>query len=297
MGQYDFAYLLTSDAWVSLLMLTFMEIVLGIDNIIFITIVANKLEARQKPLARNIGLGLAMILRIVLLFGISFILQLQHPLLAGKGIELWGLHFNPTGQSLILIAGGLFLMMKSVSEIHGKLEGISHSEEMGGAKKVAAGLGMVVAQIAVINIVFSIDSILTAVGLTQNVWVMVLGVVFSVIVMMLFAGPVGHFVNEHPTIQMLGLSFLILIGFMLFAEGAAQSGMFGVEEVVAQAGQELPENSGGHQHTEVVPKGYLYFAIFFSLTVEMLNIRMRKRSKPVQMRGVVEEAKEEGMLD
>jgi predicted tellurium resistance membrane protein TerC len=297
MGQYDFAYLLTSDAWVSLLMLTFMEIVLGIDNIIFITIVANKLDARQKPLARNIGLGLAMILRIILLFGISFILQLQHPLLDGKGIELWGLHFNPTGQSLILIAGGLFLMMKSVSEIHGKLEGASHSEEMEGAKKVAAGLGMVVVQIAVINIVFSIDSILTAVGLTQNVWVMVLGVVFSVIVMMLFAGPVGHFVNEHPTIQMLGLSFLILIGFMLFAEGAAQSGMFGVEEIVAQAGQELPENSGGHHHTEVVPKGYLYFAIFFSLTVEMLNIRMRKRSKPVQMRGVVEEAKEEGMLD
>jgi predicted tellurium resistance membrane protein TerC len=297
MGQYDFSYLATSDAWVSLLMLTFMEIVLGIDNIIFITIVANKLPDDKKPMARNIGLGLAMLLRIGLLFGLSFILQLQHPLLAGKGWGIAGLHFNPTGQSLILLAGGLFLMMKSVSEIHGKLEGDEHEHQVGGARAALAGLGMVVAQIALINIVFSIDSILTAVGLTQNVWVMILGVLVSVVIMMLFAGPIGRYVNDHPTIQMLGLSFLILIGFMLLAEGAAQSGLFGGEEYLAQTGHEMPENAGGHPHKEVVPKGYLYFAIFFSLSVELLNIRLRKRAAPVQLRGVVEEAKEEGMLD
>jgi predicted tellurium resistance membrane protein TerC len=266
----DFSVFLTSEAWLSLLMLTFMEIVLGIDNIIFISIVANKLDKDQQAKARNIGLLLAMVFRIVLLFGIGYINKMQEPFWS---FDVFSVHAGITGQSLILILGGLFLMYKSVSEIHGKLEGEEHTPKSKSA--AATALNTAVFQIFVINIVFSFDSILTAIGLTQHIAVMILGVVLSVVIMMLFAGPVGRFVDEHPSIQMLGLSFLILIAFMLIAEGAHKAHLIGHPD-----------------EEEVIPKGYLYFAIFFSLGVEFLNIRLRKKHKPVQLRGVLEEGDE-----
>ena len=258
--------LFTAEALISLLTLTFLEIVLGIDNIIFISIAANKLARQDQAKARNIGLVLAMAFRVALLFGISVLISLSKPF---AHIDTKWLVAAPTGQSVILLAGGLFLLYKATSEIHHKLEGEPQmEEEQGGAAKGGkATITSAVAQIAIINVVFSIDSILTAVGLTQNVTVMIVAVVLSVVVMMFFAGPVGQFVNEHPSVQMLGLAFLIMIGFMLIAEGAHLS------EVVffnAPVG--------------VVPKGYLYFAIAFSLLVEFLNIKLRKNQKPVQVR-------------
>ena len=257
--------LFTAEALVSLLTLTFLEIVLGIDNIIFISIAANKLSREDQPKARNIGLVLAMAFRVALLFGISFLISLSKPF---AHIDAKWLVAAPTGQSVILFVGGLFLLYKATSEIHHKLEGEPQNEAVKGDKKTGkATIASAVTQIAIINIVFSIDSILTAVGLTQNVTVMIIAVVLSVLVMMFFAGPVGRFVNEHPSVQMLGLAFLIMIGFMLIAEGAHLS------EVVffnAPVG--------------VVPKGYLYFAIAFSLLVEFLNIKLRKKQKPVVMR-------------
>lgn len=274
----------TSQAWVSLGMLTMMEIVLGIDNIIFISIVANKLPAAEQPKARNIGLTLAMLLRIVLLFGITIIIAMRDPLFQ---FPFFGQEAQVTGQSLILLLGGLFLLYKASSEIHHKLEGKSESE--GNTGKAKTTMNSVIFQITLLNIVFSFDSILTAVGLTQDVArtqipgaptgtfydplpIMILGVVISMVIMMVFAGPIGRFVNKHPSIQVLGLSFLILIGFMLVVEGAHSAHM-------------MPENVH-------IPKGYMYFAIFFSLTVELLNIKVRQGGKPVQLRGALEEAKE-----
>ena len=245
------------ETWVSLMMLTFMEIVLGIDNIIFISIASNKLPKEQQKRATNIGLLLAMVFRIILLFGLSYLIAMQNAIFS---IELSWLHAAVTGQSLILAIGGLFLIYKATSEIHEKLEGGNHVNIDGKGKDgKRATLTQVIIQICLINIVFSFDSILTAVGLTDSVAVMIVAVILSMIIMMLFANPVGDFVNKNPTIQMLGLSFLILIGFMLIAEGAHLSHF------------ELFGSKVG-----VVPKGYLYFAIFFSLTVEFLNMKLRK---------------------
>ncbi len=255
--------LFTAESLISLITLTFLEIVLGIDNIIFISIAANKLAPADQPKARNIGLVLAMAFRLVLLLGISVVIALSKPF---TSIDMGWFRAEPTGQSLILFAGGLFLLYKATSEIHHKLEG-GDDEVEAGATKAKTTISSVVAQIAVTNIVFSIDSILTAIGLTRNVPVMMIAVVLSVLVMMFFAGPVGRFVNQHPTIQMLGLAFLIMIGFMLLAEGAHLSDVVFFDQEVG-----------------TVPKGYLYFAIAFSLLVEFLNIRLRKtQKKPVHL--------------
>ncbi|MBN8823205.1 MULTISPECIES: TerC family protein [unclassified Spirosoma] len=254
--------LFTAEAIVSLITLTFLEIVLGIDNIIFISIAANKLARNDQPKARNIGLGLAMAFRLVLLMGISFVISLSKPF---THVDAGWFKAAFTGQSLILFGGGLFLLYKATSEIHHKLEGGDHDETTGGTKSKTT-ISSVVAQIAVTNIVFSIDSILTAIGLTQNVAVMMVAVVLSILIMMFFAGPVGRFVNDHPTIQMLGLAFLIMIGFMLLAEGAHLSEVVMFDQEVGS-----------------VPKGYLYFAIAFSLLVEFLNIQLRKKEKPVKL--------------
>lgn len=263
------------EIWISLLTLTFLEIVLGVDNIIFITIAANRLEEKQQARARNIGLMLAMIFRVVLLFGISYLIALSKPI-----INMSGSFFSValSGQSIILILGGIFLLYKSVSEIHHKLEGHGPEDNLE-KKSITNSLSKVIVQITLINIVFSFDSILTAVGLTNNVMVMIIAVVVSVLIMMVFAGPVGNFVNKHPTIQMLGLSFLLLIGFMLIAEGA-HLGHVKVADV----------------EVGVVPKGYLYFAIAFSLLVEFLNLKLRRKAPPVQLHGIGEQAKEEGVF-
>ncbi|MEM9884774.1 MAG: TerC family protein [Bacteroidota bacterium] len=268
--------------WMSLLTLTFLEIVLGIDNIIFITIASNKLPKEQQKKATNIGLILAMVMRVALLFGISALVALNEPIKALTFEAEW---FNGgfSGQSLILLAGGIFLLYKSTTEIHHKLEGQNPSEASDTSKGKVT-LQNAIIQITVINIVFSFDSILTAVGMTNGIEgalaIMVIAVIISVLIMMLFAVPVGRFVNKHPTIQMLGLAFLILIGFMLIAEAAhlAHLKVFGSE-------------------VGAVPKGYLYFAIAFSLGVEFLNMRLRKNKKStVQLHGYQEEAVREGIL-
>lgn len=261
----------SGEVWISLLTLTFLEIVLGVDNIIFLSIISAKLPAKDQPKARNIGLILAMGLRIILLFGIVWIIGMQAPLFE---INFLGLHGGVTGQGLILFLGGVFLLYKATSEIHHKLESPLDSDDPGG-KKGKAALNAVILQIALINVVFSFDSILTAVGIADNLIVMIIAVVVSVLVMMLFSGSVSKFVNEHPTVQMLGLAFLILIGFSLIAEAAHL----------------------GHFTEGAVPKGYLYFAIFFSLFVEFLNIRMMRKAKPVQLHGYGETAKKRGLLD
>lgn len=253
---------LQADTWGALVTLTFLEIVLGIDNIIFISIAANKLPESEQKKATNIGLFLAMILRVVLLFGISLLIAMNAPLFH---VELSWFNAGITGQSLILFAGGLFLLFKSTKEIHHKVEGPEENPKDAGTKKKYS-LSQAIVQITLINIVFSFDSILTAVGMTNGVEgamiIMVTSVILSMIIMMLFANPVGKFVNKHPTIQMLGLSFLILIGFMLIAEAAhlSHAKLFG--EAIG-----------------TIPKGYLYFAITFSLGVEMLNMKMRGNKK------------------
>ncbi len=262
------------NAWIALLTLTFLEIILGIDNIVFLSIVSGKLEEKDQPKARRIGLLLAMAFRIVLLFGISWVLSLQKTILA---IDLSFFHAHITGQSLIIFGGGLFLLYKSVSEIHHKMEG----EEEGTSGKSASSLSAAILQIALLNIVFSFDSILTAIGMISMkspaeggfgsqgaILIMILSIVISIAIMMIFAGPVSKFVNEHPTIQILGLSFLILIGVMLLAEGSHLAHF--------KFGNDTEVNS--------IPKGYLYFSIFFSLFVEFLNIKMRKNSKPVKLK-------------
>ena len=271
----SFPDLSSPEVWVSLLTLTFLEIVLGVDNIIFITIASNRLPEDKQRAARNIGLILAMLLRIILLFGISYLIAMQSSLIGFDG-EFASAEFS--GQSLILIAGGVFLLYKSTTEIHHKLEGSAHQDEVG-IKKGSTTLTKAIVQITLINIVFSFDSILTAVGLTEYLWIMIIAVVMSIVIMMVFAGPVGNFVNKHPTVQMLGLAFLILIGFMLIAEGAHLAHL---EIAGAEVGS--------------VPKGYLYFAIVFSLFVEFLNMRLRKRKRPVQLHGISETAVKEGVI-
>jgi predicted tellurium resistance membrane protein TerC len=257
------------DAWIALLTLTFLEIVLGIDNIIFISIAAGKLEKKQRKKATSIGLVLAMVMRIVLLFGITMLTSMKKPFWV---IDLDWIHGGISGQAVILFAGGLFLLYKSTKEIHEKVEDRGYDER---EVKKARGttLTNAIVQITVINIVFSFDSILTAIGMTNGISpnpndaliLMIVAVVISVVIMMLFANPVGEFVNRHPSIQILGLSFLILIGFMLIAE-AAHIGhlvVFGNE-------------------VGTIPKGYLYFTIAFSLMVEFFDLRRLKNKVVVE---------------
>lgn len=265
--------LFTPNALMALLTLTFLEIILGIDNIVFLSIVSGKLKAEDQPKARRVGLLLAMLFRIILLFGITWVMGLKEVLFH---ID-WGFfEAGITGQSIIIFGGGLFLLYKSVSEIHHKMEG--EEDSVGG--KASNTLSSAVLQIALLNIVFSFDSILTAIGMVSNaepeqggfghtgaLIIMILSVIISIVIMMIFAGPVSKFVNEHPTIQILGLSFLILIGVMLIAEGSHLAHFrFGADVEVG-----------------TIPKGYLYFSIFFSLFVEFLNLRMKKNKKPVKL--------------
>jgi len=226
--------------WIALLTLTAMEVVLGIDNIIFISILAGKLPRHQQGRARVIGLALAMLTRIGLLLSITWIMRLTSPLFSVLGREI-------SGRDLILLAGGLFLLYKSTHEIHEKLEGDPDAPATRGANSF---LG-VIFTIMVLDIVFSIDSVVTAVGMTNRVPVMVAAIVIAVLVMMLSSGPISDFVHRHPTIKMLALSFLLLIGVMLVAEGLGQH----------------------------ISKGYIYFAMAFSVFVEMLNLRVRKRQQ------------------
>jgi len=263
-----FDILTSPDALIALLTLTFLEIILGIDNIIFISLAASKLPKKHQKKATNIGLFLAMIIRIILLFGISWLVAMEAPF---WHINLPWIKAGISGQGLILIIGGLFLLYKSTSEIHEKVEDKGHDEREV-KKRRSTTLTKAIIQICLINIVFSFDSILTAVGMTNGISgnptdaliIMVIAVVISVLVMMIFAAPVGRFVNEHPTIQLLGLAFLILIGFMLIAEGAHLSHL---EIFNSQVG--------------TIPKGYLYFTIAFSLFIEFINMRYRKRTSSI----------------
>ena len=233
------------EIWIALATLTALEIVLGIDNIIFISILAGKLPVEQQARARTVGLGAAMLMRIALLFSITWIMRLTEPLFSVLAKEF-------SGRDLILIGGGLFLTAKSVLEIHERLEG---DDEQEGGARVAASFASVIAQIMVLDIDFSLDSVITAVGLTPHLPVMITAVVISVGFMMLFAGPVSSFVEEHPTLKVLALSFLILIGFTLIGEGI-----------------------GLH-----IPKGYIYFSMAFALGVEMINLKLRSKRKPVKL--------------
>ena len=252
--MYDFSAFAHAATWISLLTLTFMEIVLGIDNIIFISIVVNRLPKEQQARGRTIGLLLALLFRIGLLLSISWIVGLRAPLFNLPNFAWLGdKPFGVTGRDLILLAGGLFLMYKSTTEIHTKLQGEEEEEGIGGK---GVSMMSIILQIVVIDIVFSFDSILTAVGLVDNVLVMIAAVICAMGIMLSFSGVVANFVNNNPTIKMLALSFLIMIGFMLVMEAA---------------------------HKEV-EKGYLYFAMAFSLIVELLNLRLRKKNKPVQLR-------------
>ncbi len=264
-----FETFLLPSAWIALLTLTFLEIVLGIDNIVFLSIMSAKLPPEQQPKARRVGLLIAMLFRIILLFSISLLMKLTKPIISFDTAWLDG---AISGQSIIVFTGGLFLLYKSVSEIHHKLEGEPESIKNG---KIKSSFVAVIVQIVALDIVFSFDSVLTAVGLVSfnefgyagAMTVMVSAIVISVMIMILFSNPVSKFVNEHPTIQMLGLSFLILIAVMLLVEAAhlSQLSVFGT--VVGE-----------------IPKGYIYFAIAFSLLVEFLNMKIKKKAKPVKLR-------------
>ena len=231
--------------WIALATLTFLEIVLGVDNIIFISILSGKLPADQQPRARRVGLLGAMLTRVLLLFSLAWIARLTTPLFFALG-------HGVSGRDLILISGGLFLLAKSTFEIHDKLEG----DEGHASSRVAASFMSVIIQIMLLDIVFSLDSVITAVGMVDELWVMVAAVMLSVAIMMFAAEPISAFVHKHPTVKMLALSFLLLIGMSLLLEG------FG-------------------QH---IPKGYVYFAMGFSVFVEMINLRLRKKSAPVHLR-------------
>ncbi len=253
--------LLTTAALTSVFTLTLLEIILGVDNIIFISIISGKLEKADQRKARNLGLFSAMVLRIGLLFVLGWILSLEKDLfnLTDLGLPL---DIGMSGKDIILLLGGVFLLYKATSEIHHKLEGIE--DDLDSNKKgIKASLSKAVVDITVINIIFSIDSIITAIGMTNVISVMAASVVLSTIAMLLFAKNVGDFVEAHPTVKMLALSFLVMIGTLLIAEAF-------------------------HVH---VPKGYVYFAMAFSFLVEMLNIKMRKKSKkPVELHShVIEE--------
>lgn len=257
-------FLLTPDAIMALITLTFLEIILGIDNIVFISIAANKLPEKNRNKVTNIGLLLAMVQRIILLFFISFLTNLKTPFYT---INTNWLHLEISWQAIILFIGGLFLIYKSTSEIREKVETPSHDEDEIKGKKITS-FSQAIVQILIIDFIFSIDSILTAVGMTNGIHpnadyaliLMIIAVVISIIVMIVFANPIRNFINEHPSMQILGLSFLILIGFMLITEAA-----------------HLSHTSIFNQTVGAIPKGYLYFAIAFSLMVEFINQKISKK--------------------
>jgi predicted tellurium resistance membrane protein TerC len=237
--------LLSLDGLISFSSLVLMEIVLGVDNIIFISILTGRLPAGQQEKARYVGIGLALLIRIALLFLLTWLIGLNKILFTVFELDI-------TGRDLIMICGGLFLIYKSTSEVHDKLEGHEESEE----NKTTLTFGSAIVQVILLDIVFSFDSILTAIGLVQNVTIMVFAVVIAMVVMLVSANKISEFIHKHPTIKMLALSFLLMIGILLLVEGF-------------------------HVH---VPKGYVYFAIFFSLVVEVLNIKVRKKAQPVHLK-------------
>jgi predicted tellurium resistance membrane protein TerC len=241
-----------SSPWIALLTLSAMEIVLGVDNIVFIAILVARLPAEKRERIRKLGISLALIIRIGLLFTLSWMMRLTEPLFTvlGEGIS---------GRDLILLGGGLFLVGKSVHEMHAKLEGAD--AQATGKAPTAAAVGSVLAQILALDIVFSLDSVITAVGMASQLWVMVTAMVIAVGVMLVFAGKIGDFVERHPTVKMLALSFLLLIGVMLVAEGLGQH----------------------------INKGYIYFSMAFALVVEVLNMRLRKVHKPVHLHAGTEQ--------
>ncbi|ACT50820.1 TerC family protein [Methylovorus glucosotrophus] len=240
-----FEWLASPEAWIALGTLTALEIVLGIDNIIFISILVGRLPAHQRALARKLGLSLAMITRLALLFSISWVMGLTEPWFTVLSQPV-------SGRDIILIGGGLFLLAKATHEIHNSLEG--EAEESSGMAVAKASFGMSLVQIALLDVVFSLDSVITAVGLADHVSIMAIAIILAVGVMLFAAKPIGDFVDNHPTIKILALSFLILVGMTLVAEGLEFH----------------------------VPKGYIYFAMAFSVVVEMINIRMRKKSDTVR---------------
>jgi predicted tellurium resistance membrane protein TerC len=237
-------WITTAEGWIALVTLTVLEIVLGIDNIVFISILAAKLPNELRARARKVGLTLAMLMRVALLLSITWVMRLTMPLFTAIGQEI-------SGRDLILIVGGLFLLAKSTYEIHDKLEG----EEGHGSARVAASFGAVIVQILLLDVVFSLDSVITAVGMAEDIAVMILAVIIAVGVMLVSAGAISDFVERHPTVKMLALSFLLLIGVSLVAEGLDQH----------------------------IPKGYIYFAMGFSVFVEMINLRVRARAAPVHL--------------
>jgi predicted tellurium resistance membrane protein TerC len=243
-------WLTDPQAWIALVTLTALEIVLGIDNIIFISVLVARLPQRMRNKARVIGLGLAMITRLLLLLSITWVMRLTVPLFTVLTEEI-------SGRDIILIGGGLFLLWKSTSEIHSSLEG----EDKKKLQKAVAGFATVLIQIALIDVIFSLDSVITAVGLASEIGVMMIAIVIAVIVMMFSAQSIGNFVDRHPTIKILALSFLVVIGVALIAEG------FDLH----------------------IPKGYIYFSMAFSVTVEMLNMKVRKRAVPVKLHKSIEE--------
>jgi predicted tellurium resistance membrane protein TerC len=245
MGHTMIDWLMNPQTWIALVTLTSLEVVLGVDNVIFVSILAGKLPKAQQPRARRLGLFLAMFMRIALLLSLSWLIRLTAPLFGLLGHEF-------SGRDLILVIGGLFLIGKSTYEIHDKLEG----EEGHESARVAASFASVILQVMLLDIVFSLDSVITAVGMANDLAVMVTAVVCSVAVMMVSADGVAAFVDKHPTVKMLALSFLLLIGVSLVADGM-------------------------HQH---IPKGYIYFSMAFSVFVEMINLRVRARVKPVELR-------------
>jgi predicted tellurium resistance membrane protein TerC len=240
----SFAWASTAEGWIALGTLTALEIILGIDNIVFISVLASKLRTEERERARKLGLSLAMFIRIALLLSITWVMGLTEPVFTLVGTDL-------SGRDLILLIGGLFLIAKSTHEIHDKLEGAEGEV----SKKVAASFASVILQILLLDIVFSLDSVITAVGMAEQVSIMILAVVVAVGVMLVSAGPISDFVERHPTVKMLALSFLILIGVSLIGEGLDQH----------------------------IPKGYIYFAMAFSVFVEMINLRLRKKSDPVHL--------------
>ena len=259
MDLFDLSIFAQPASWISLLTLTAMEIVLGIDNVIFISILVAKLPAERQKFARQLGLSLALVMRLGLLFALSWLMKLTEPLftlpIANEPIS---------GRDLILLLGGLFLIGKSAHEMHDKLE-VKHDEKTDGLplKGKSSAFAFTIVQILLLDIVFSFDSVITAVGMAQHVSIMVIAMVVAVVVMLIFAGAIGNFVERHPTMKILALSFLLLIGVMLVAEGMGQH----------------------------ISKGYVYFAMAFALGVELVNMRVRKKTEPVHLHGRFETEK------
>jgi predicted tellurium resistance membrane protein TerC len=237
--------LFSTEGLVSLLTLTFLEIVLGIDNVVFISIIAGRVAAKNQKKTRMLGLALALIARLLLLLGVGWLISLQNPVLTVRQFDL-------SFRDLILIGGGLFLIWKSVSEIHAKLEGDSHSKT---EVKVLTWRGAVI-QIMLIDVVFSFDSVLTAVGLVENMWIIVIAIAIALAIMLIFVNTISNFINQHPAMKLLAISFLFMIGTILVIEGL-------------------------HFH---VPKGYMYFSMAFAIIIEMLNMKIRKKTKPVVLK-------------